>query len=424
MAHWAAAWGSTRGLVDVIGYHTSIEEDNRKTIMPFEFHLPSLEQMRATPEGLEMVRMMDDDNFHSALISGGPGTGKTTISVHRLVRLNTQQANVRLVTYQKLLVLAIRGLANQLAVPSHRVSTFHKWYCPLANANFDTDDPPTVDQMIEYLERSPLAHQGLDEILIDEGQDLPLCVYQTIPRYAKRCFVGADNAQQVHPNHGAKREQIEQSLRENFAPYRGFALGRNFRNTYEIYRFARQFIPRTNLVAWDEAILERLLRANRRYYKPTVISYRDPNHRNEHLRITLENADGNVAVLCPLGPQPRNHNYSGESVDEVYQIITQMGIRASKYRSGDTIPDKLERYVVTTFKSAKGLEFDVVVIPRINHSRKILEEWYVACTRALWRLVIYRDIGTPHYDPIAQFAPDTYDAESLDTPTATDDKPF
>ena len=49
--------------------------------MPFEFHLPSLEQMRATPEGLEMVRMMDDDNFHSALIGGGPGTGKTTIFI-------------------------------------------------------------------------------------------------------------------------------------------------------------------------------------------------------------------------------------------------------------------------------------------------------------------------------------------------------
>jgi superfamily I DNA/RNA helicase len=212
------------------------------TIMSFEFHLPTLEEMRATYEGLEMLRMGDNDNFRSALISGGPGMGKTTVSVYRLVRLNSQQANVRLVTYQNLLVLAIRSLANQKAVPSHRVSTFHKWYCPLANASFDTDNPPTADQMIECLQRSPLANQGLDEILIDEGQDLPLCVYETIPRYATRCFVGADNAQQVHPNHGAKREQIEQSLRENFAPYLPFVLGRNFRNSYETYRFARQFI--------------------------------------------------------------------------------------------------------------------------------------------------------------------------------------
>ena len=74
--------------------------------------------------------------------------------------------------------------------------------------------------MIEYLQRSPLADQGLDEILIDEGQDLPNCVYEAIPGYAKRCFVGADNAQQVHPNRGARIEQIAQALRENFSPYK------------------------------------------------------------------------------------------------------------------------------------------------------------------------------------------------------------
>lgn len=395
--------------------------------MPFEFHLPSLEQMRATPDGIEMLRMIDDDTFRSALISGGPGAGKTTVSIYRLVRLNSQQANVRLVTYQNLLVLAIRGLANQQAVPSHRVSTFHKWYCPLTKANFDTENPPTADQMIECLQRSPLADQGLDEILIDEGQDLPLCVYETIPRYVTRCFVGADDAQQAHPNHGAPMKQIEQSLRENFTPHKRIFLSKNFRNSYETYRFARQFIPRTNRVVWGEqgeSTLERLLRDNRRSPKPTVISYRNPDQRNEHLRITLKNAEGNVAILCPLGPRQENYYHSGGSVDEVHQIITEMGFPASKYHNKVSVPDNLKNYVVTTFKSAKGLEFDVVVIPRINFFKQIPAEWYVACTRALGRLVVYRDLGSSQCDPIAQFAPDTYDAESLDTPTATNDNPF
>lgn len=372
--------------------------------------------MRATSEGLEMLRMIDDDNFRSALISGCPGAGKTTVSIYRLVRLANQQRNVHLVTFQNMLVLAIRGLTKQ-RVPPDRVSTFHWWYHHIAVTYFDTDNPPTADQMIECLQRSPLADQGLDEILIDEGQDLPLCVYQTVPWYATRCFVGADDAQQVHPNHGARREQIEQSLHENFGPYKALRLVRNFRNNYETYRFARQFIPRTDLVAWDEAILERLIHAKRRGPKPTVISYQNPDQRNEHLRITLENADGNVAILCPLGSRPRNYNHSGESVDEVHQIVTKMGLPASKYHNQVNIPDSLERYVVTTFKSAKGLEFDVVVIPRINFFKQIPAEWYVACTRALGRLVVYRDLGSPQYDPIAQFAPDTYDSESLDDPT-------
>ncbi len=94
-----------------------------------------------------------------------------------------------------------------------------------------------------------------------------------------------------------------------------------------------------------------------------------------------------------------------------------MGLPASKYHNQVNVPDSLERYVVTTFKSAKGLEFDVVVSPRINFFKQIPAEWYVACTRALGRLVVYRDLGSPQYDPIAQFAPDTYDSESLDDPT-------
>jgi superfamily I DNA/RNA helicase len=69
--------------------------------------------MRATPEGLEMLRMIDDDNFRSALISGCPGAGKTTVSIYRLVRLANQQRNVHLVTFQNMLVLAIRSVTVQ-----------------------------------------------------------------------------------------------------------------------------------------------------------------------------------------------------------------------------------------------------------------------------------------------------------------------
>ena len=138
----------------------------------------------------------------------------------------------------------------------------------------------------------------------------------------------------------------------------------------------------------------------------------------------LQNARGNVAILCPLGPYPRICNRSGESVDEVHQIISQMGFHASKYRSGGPVPDHLEQYVVTTFKSAKGMEFDVVVIPRINFFKQIPEEWYVACTRAIRQLVVYRDLGAPQCDPIAQFAPDTYEGKSLDVTEATGNEPF
>jgi len=237
-------------------------------------------------------------------------------------------------------------------------------------------------------------------------------IHRILPRYFSRFFVGADNGQQVHASHGAHTEEIERVLRENFGPFRRWKLSRNFRNTYETYRFARQFVSRANLVAWDDAILHRLDRAARHGPKPVVVNYSDIAARNEHLRVTLENADGNVAILCPLGPGVGK--YSGESVDEIHELVTKLGFEASKYHHKTDAPKVLKRYVVTTFKSSKGMEFSTIIIPRINFFKNIRTEWYVACTRARGNLVVYCDTVTPQCNPILTFDPDTYEAEILE----------
>ncbi len=375
--------------------------------------------MRASQDGMEMLRMIDDDNFKTALITGCPGSGKTTVSIYRLVRLNNQQARVQLVTFHNMLVLAIRNLADVQRVDPDRISTFHRWYCPLTDSDFDVKAPPSSEEISERLESSPLERQRVTEMMIDEGQDLPLCVYEALPRYFTRLFVGADNGQQVHRDYGAEVEDIESALQNLGGQYRRFSLGRNFRNTYETYAFARQFIPRDNLTAWDPAILERLSSFNRRGPKPTAVSYEDVSQRNEHLRVTLENAEGNVAVLCPLADSPEMH--SGESVEGMHALVTGMGIVATKYHNRTRVPDNVERYIVTTFRSAKGMEFDVVVIPRINFFRQIPEEWYVACTRARRQLFVYRDLTSAQCDPISSFDPQTYEVESAESRGAADD---
>lgn len=130
--------------------------------MPFEFHLPSLEEMRGTPDGLEMLRMIDDDSFRSALVTGCPGSGKTTVSIYRLVRINSQQTNVRLVTFQKMLVQAIRSLANIQKVPLKRVSTFNKWHYSLTNSYLDADAPPSPEEMARRIQGSKGVRSAFD----------------------------------------------------------------------------------------------------------------------------------------------------------------------------------------------------------------------------------------------------------------------
>jgi superfamily I DNA/RNA helicase len=216
----------------------------------------------------------------------------------------------------------------------------------------------------------------MGELIIDEGQDLPPCVYDVLPSFFRRTFVGADNGQQVHPNHGAKAEQISASLNTSFQPHTPFRLGRNWRNTYATYAFARQFAPKTNLTVWDENILERLRRTRPDGPKPTVVGYRSDEERNRDMAMRLRNADGRVAILCALC----------EEVDAMYEFIKAQGLPVSKYHSNSGLQShpvatgpglQLQRYLVTTYMSIKGMECDVAIIPRLNFWKRIPEEWYV-----------------------------------------------
>jgi hypothetical protein len=147
-----------------------------------------------------------------------------------------------------------------------------------------------------------------------------------------------------------------------------------------------------------------------------IMPYTDTASRDEHMRKILRNAVGIVGILCPIGPSGKER-YSGESASAMHELITTWGISATIYHADLPVPTSFNRYIVTTFMSAKGLEFDTVVIPRMNFFRnplkdpetRIREEMYVACTRAKSRLYIYRDQKYPQYDPIKYFDQSTYE---------------
>jgi|GEM_PF-925523 len=390
--------------------------------------------------------MVYDDNFHTALITGCAGSGKTTVSVYRLVRLNNQGEKVRLLTLQNMLVVFIRNLVVnnseqtvdiQRDVPRDCISTFHDWFYKTRKMGFSVDNPPPLDAIHRAFQEKGFKPRMAVELLIDEGQDLPQWVYEVLPDYYSRFLVGADKAQQVHVE-GTEPDTIR-ALFRNDTRYHRFLeipLGQIFRLTYETYVFARQFIPQTNKEVWHPNILNGLRNKKKHGRKPMVIPYRDIASRNAHMRKILDNATGIVGILCPIGPARLEH-HSGESVGAMHALLASWGISATKYYSKDQqtgeecpIPERLKRYIVTTFKSAKGLEFDTVVIPRLNFFRDpesddgttIREEMYVACTRAKTHLYVYRDLSNPQYDPIADFVLETYvghDGASVSEQNAT-----
>lgn len=389
-----------------------------------EFHLPGVEALRRE----EMWGMVHDDNFHTALVTGCAGSGKTTVSIYRLIRLNNQGVKVRLLTLQNMLVVFIKNLVinntgNEIdiekKITASRISTFHDWFYNQLGMSFDIDCPPSGEEIHTAFQQNGLKLGMSAELLIDEGQDLPLWIYEVLPEYYNHLIVGADEAQQVKPNMPRNHvENIRSLFKGNtYQPSRHYPLGQNFRNTYETYCFARQFLPQEEYQeVWDENIVNRILTKNRHGRKPMIIPYTDSNSRDEHMRKILRNATGIVGILCPIGSSCKEY-YSGESAGAMYNLLTTWGISATLYYAGLNVPESLNRYIVTTFMSAKGLEFDTVIIPRMNFYRdpstdtntRIREEMYVACTRAKSRLYIYRDQKNPQYDPIKNFVQSTYE---------------
>ena len=103
----------------------------------------------------------------------------------------------------------------------------------------------------------------------------------------------------------------------------------------------------------------------------------------------------NIAILLPHAPDKSyeidNDKYKS-SVKYYYNQLSQ-NFTCSYYTS-DTKQDKitLGKIHISTFKSAKGLEFDSVIIPQIelvdDAFTKQLNEYYVALTRAKTNLIL------------------------------------
>ena len=92
----------------------------------------------------------------------------------------------------------------------------------------------------------------------------------------------------------------------------------------------------------------------------------------------------NIGILFP----------TTSPVDEYYESLKDE-FKCSRFYSEQEDFEGLENVHITTFKSAKGIEFDTVVIPNfdsydwfINNTKVSMNEYYVALTRAKTNLFL------------------------------------
>lgn len=137
---------------------------------------------------------------------------------------------------------------------------------------------------------------------------------------------------------------------------------------FEIFDFARQFVP--NNLQWENKdFLNRLQQKNSGADKPFVYEVNSFAEEIEIIsEIIDENPVNNIAILLPFGKDENNFHLS---VEKYYQILRKNTF-VTKYYSGITI-FKLSNIIVTTFDDIKYVDFEIVIIPKFNKIKEIVD---------------------------------------------------
>jgi DNA helicase IV len=322
--------------------------------MAFYFRLPLITDLT-----IEQQAVLSEPG--SIAVSGGPGTGKSVIALWRHIRNHsTGKRKSLLLTYTKSLEAYLKASAK----------------------SENTSAGNCVSRTLYWTYNHAQNSRGVyDEIIIDEAQDVDRAKYETINRVTPMVSYSADDNQMLFRGSGIS----ENELRSLFNRNNPYSLQANFRNTNEIVHFVRSMFT-TRLIS----------AGNTSGPKPSVIcSNGDDSVQVKIVKDIIQefgSSTHNIAILLPLQGQ----------VVEWYEILKSSGITCSKFINKDGDVGTIENVHVTTFKSAKGLEFDTVILPDFNKYQHNLahlsvvneNDYYVVFTRARRNLMLIDNSST------------------------------
>lgn len=309
------------------------------------------------------------DETDPIALSGGPGTGKSVVSVWRHIRNHAQGKKSLLLTYTHSLVRYLTSCCVQQGTRR--------------SAN-----------LVRTSMSGEPEKERFDEIIIDEAQDLSPDYYRRLIKRGYKVSYGADDSQILYKDHCTKNNE----LLELFPDNRECLLDRNFRSTQNIMLFAKNAFP--NMFVPND-IIEGL--ASNPGSKPSLSC--GSSIYLKTLRLVREFAaeTANVGVLTPWRPD----------VIAMYNFLNKNGIDCSYYVSEDCQSScpAIKNVHVTTYRSSKGLEFDTVILPEFDYfynlekpqlrdGRDVLsdEDMYVAVTRARSNLFLLNKWHSDEFD--------------------------
>ena len=205
------------------------------------------------------------------------------------------------------------------------------------------------------LEAAAVENKGYDIVVVDECQDLSANQLRAVLAHLKEDHVTTfvmDAVQRIYPQSFQWQE-----LGIRMRPQMVFTLGSNHRNTKEIARFASSLVRELPLEQ-DGAVPDEEA-CDRTGPRPIVVAgiySTQLDYMLDCVRPLLE-ADQTVAILQPKG---------GGWFDFARRALRQRSIAFCELTRESEWPTGTEMVALSTIHSAKGLEFDHVLLPGMN----------------------------------------------------------
>lgn len=350
----------------------------------------------------------------AVLVTGPPGTGKTVVAFHRALRLSKGGKPVTLLMFNNVL----SKYADSVAI-EHEITicNLHKWVDhwfrhafkkrPPYRKKFDINWQSISKAIQETTCISTLHRLCWGHLLIDEGQDFPIAMYEAfmglidhpLLEEASRptLTVFADENQTI-TKHNSTLQEIRQTLNVGVRNKRYWRLYKNYRNTREISEFATfyQLTGRSAAKAPDRGGM-----------KPQVIMLSDHSAVAEHItNFVVNNGQIEVGVLSfgKKGDVKNIYSELNKAKDEKKsKHIVQMYLNGKAEESIHHNAKCLEfgappSITVLHNKSSKGLEFDAVFVVNLHRDSRAfdasaqerIKDMYVVSSRA--RSTLFFDI--------------------------------
>lgn len=315
-------------------------------------------------------------------ISGAAGSGKSLVSLYRHARSDNSQ----LLTYTKTLAEYLTVCCRRIDMEAAgRITTINKWIWDYLHApqREEIIIDEAQDLAYAYIKGSNLGWSPTDDL----DSSLPKINIHTDYFSQRGCKIsyGADNAQQLNKENGMSQEELKSIYPDN----KPHPLGRSFRSTKKILSLARACFPDSNITS----------------------TYIDSCSREGELPIFIKTNDSLTEILKIIKSWHADTHNIGilfpwkKNVREYYNAIKNTYPEISYYVTDQERTVKLNNIHITTFKSAKGLEFDTVILPGFNMVFKYMnpifrvswKDFYVGVTRSKTNLYLLDSNELPKF---------------------------